>query len=62
METVDLYTDDGGTESLLPVVFLHSTAGNASQWSAQLEHLRPQRRGCSGMARSWLLRDTHDFL
>src|SRR3712207_4302400 len=29
---------------LLPVVFLHSSAGNASQWSAQLEHLRPRRR------------------
>ena len=44
METVELYANDGGTRSLLPVVFLHSTAGNASQWSAQLEHLRPQRR------------------
>jgi len=41
--TVELYADDGGTGSLLPVVFLHSTAGNASQWSAQLEHLRPRR-------------------
>lgn len=29
---------------MLPVVFLHSTAGNASQWSAQLEHLRPTWR------------------
>lgn len=42
--TVDLYADDGGTGDVLPVVFLHSTAGNAFQWSAQLEHLRPTRR------------------
>jgi pimeloyl-ACP methyl ester carboxylesterase len=38
-----LYADDGGTGDL-PVVFLHSLAGNASQWSAQLEHLRSHRR------------------
>jgi len=42
--TVHLYADDGGTGDMLPVVFLHSTAGNASQWAAQLEHLRPTRR------------------
>jgi pimeloyl-ACP methyl ester carboxylesterase len=42
--TVDLYADDGGTGDGLPVVFLHSLAGNASQWSAQLDHLRPIRR------------------
>ncbi len=44
MKTVELYADDGGTGTLLPVIFLHSTAGNAWQWAAQLEHLRPQRR------------------
>lgn len=38
-----LHADDGGTGDL-PVVLLHSLAGNASQWSAQLEHLRPRRR------------------
>lgn len=27
-----------------PVVFLHSLAGNADQWTAQLEHLREDRR------------------
>ena len=42
--TVDLYADDGGIGEPLTVVFLHSLAGNASQWSAQLEHLRPERR------------------
>ncbi len=42
--TLDLYADDGGIGDPLPVVFLHSLAGNASQWSAQLEHLRPKRR------------------
>jgi pimeloyl-ACP methyl ester carboxylesterase len=41
---VELYADDGGTGDPLPVVFLHSTAGNASQWSAQLGHLRKERR------------------
>jgi pimeloyl-ACP methyl ester carboxylesterase len=43
-QTVDLYADDDGAGDPLPVVFLHSLAGNASQWSAQLEHLRPKRR------------------
>jgi pimeloyl-ACP methyl ester carboxylesterase len=28
----------------LPVVFVHSLAGNSSQWAKQLEHLRPTRR------------------
>ena len=41
-QTVELYADDGGTGDLLPVIFLHSSAGNASQW------LRPRaRRGSS---------------
>ncbi len=44
IQTVELYADDGGATDRLPVVFLHSLAGNASQWSAQLEHLRPERR------------------
>src|SRR3712207_9347396 len=44
-DTVELYADDGGkAEDMLPAVFLHSLAGNASQWSSQLEHLRPERR------------------
>ena len=40
---VRLYADDGGIGGP-PVVFLHSAAGNSSQWSRQLEHLRPERR------------------
>jgi pimeloyl-ACP methyl ester carboxylesterase len=40
---VRLYADDGGIGDP-PVVFLHSAAGNTSQWSRQLEHLRPERR------------------
>lgn len=41
-----LYADDGGGggDDDTPVVFLHSTAGNADQWSAQLGHLRSRRR------------------
>jgi len=35
--------DDGGTGGM-PVVFVHSLAGNTSQWSAQLAHLRKSRR------------------
>ena len=35
--------DDGGTGGM-PVIFVHSLAGNTSQWSAQLGHLRKSRR------------------
>jgi pimeloyl-ACP methyl ester carboxylesterase len=35
--------DDGGSGGL-PVVFVHSLAGNSTQWSKQLEHLRRTRR------------------
>jgi pimeloyl-ACP methyl ester carboxylesterase len=38
-----LNVDDGGTGGL-PVVFLHSFAGDTSHWSAQLAHLRKTRR------------------
>jgi pimeloyl-ACP methyl ester carboxylesterase len=38
-----LSIDDGGRGGL-PVIFVHSLAGNTSQWSAQLEHLRTSRR------------------
>jgi pimeloyl-ACP methyl ester carboxylesterase len=38
-----LAVDDGGRGGL-PVVFVHSLAGNSSHWAAQLEHLRPSRR------------------
>lgn len=40
-----LAVDDGGPErDSLPVVFVHSLAGNSSHWAAQLDHLRRSRR------------------
>lgn len=44
-----LYVDDGGSEAsgAAPVLFLHSLAGTAAQWQAQLAHLRPQRRAAA---------------
>lgn len=44
METVELAVDDGGSGEGLPVVFLHSLAGDTRQWDAQLAHLRRARR------------------
>jgi len=41
---IALHADDGGAGEGVPVVFLHSLAGNARQWEAQLAHLRPARR------------------
>jgi pimeloyl-ACP methyl ester carboxylesterase len=38
-----LYVDDGGAGGV-PVVFVHSLAGNTRQWAAQLAHVRPGRR------------------
>ena len=38
-----LNVDDGGAGGL-PVVFVHSFAGSASHWKAQLAHLRKKRR------------------
>jgi pimeloyl-ACP methyl ester carboxylesterase len=38
-----LAVDDGG-EGGLPVVLVHSLAGNAGHWEAQLAHLRRTRR------------------
>jgi len=35
--------DDGGSGGI-PVIFVHSLAGNALQWSSQLKHLRKERR------------------
>ena len=42
----NLYIRDGGDESSssLPVLFLHSLAGNGGQWALQLDHLRRHRR------------------
>lgn len=38
-----LNVDDGGSGGL-PIVFIHSSGGNTTHWSAQLEHLRATRR------------------
>jgi pimeloyl-ACP methyl ester carboxylesterase len=38
-----LSADDGG-QGGLPVVLVHSLAGNSAQWARQLQHLRPVRR------------------
>ena len=38
-----LAVDDGGSGGL-PVVFVHSLAGNSTHWAAQLAHLRRDRR------------------
>jgi pimeloyl-ACP methyl ester carboxylesterase len=38
-----LAVDDGGRGGL-PVVLVHSLAGNTTQWARQLEHLRQSRR------------------
>ena len=38
-----LAVDDGGRGGL-PVVLVHSLAGNSTHWAAQLEHLRQNRR------------------
>jgi pimeloyl-ACP methyl ester carboxylesterase len=39
-----LHFDDGGTGDSIPVVFVHSFGGNTTQWQAQLDHLRKNRR------------------
>jgi pimeloyl-ACP methyl ester carboxylesterase len=38
-----IHIDDGGRGGI-PVVFIHSFAGNTTHWSSQLMHLRPSRR------------------
>ncbi|HYX25020.1 MAG TPA: alpha/beta fold hydrolase [Thermoanaerobaculia bacterium] len=43
----NLYVRDGGAEEhpeTLPVLFLHSLAGNGGQWALQLDHVRRRRR------------------
>lgn len=39
-----MYVDDGGGTDGIPVVFLHSFAGDSSHWASQLSHARHQRR------------------
>jgi pimeloyl-ACP methyl ester carboxylesterase len=46
----NLYVRDGGGEGhpdALPVLFLHSLAGNGGQWALQLDHLRRRRRAAA---------------
>jgi len=38
-----IFVDDDGAGSV-PVIFIHSLAGNTQQWSAQLDHIRKTRR------------------
>lgn len=43
----NLYVRDGGEDEhpeALPILFLHSLAGNGGQWSLQLDHVRRHRR------------------
>ena len=42
-----LHVDDGGSGSGVPVLFIHSYAGSAAHWRAQLAHLRPHRRAAA---------------
>jgi pimeloyl-ACP methyl ester carboxylesterase len=39
----NLYVDDGGSGGV-PVIFIHSFAGDTTHWATQLEHLRKTRR------------------
>ncbi|MEM7343153.1 MAG: alpha/beta hydrolase [Chloroflexota bacterium] len=39
----NIYVDDDGVGEV-PVVFIHSLAGNTSQWATQLNHIRTTRR------------------
>src|SRR3954466_15863199 len=44
----NLYIRDGGEDEhpeALPILFLHSLAGNGGQWALQLDHVRRRRRG-----------------
>jgi pimeloyl-ACP methyl ester carboxylesterase len=45
----NLYVRDGGDSrsGALPVVLVHSLAGNGGQWALQLDHLRRHRRAVS---------------
>ena len=40
----NLYVRDGGGSEHVPIVFVHSLAGNGGQWALQLDHLRRRRR------------------
>jgi pimeloyl-ACP methyl ester carboxylesterase len=40
----NLYVRDGGKSDHLPILLVHSLAGNGGQWALQLDHLRRRRR------------------
>ena len=40
----ELYVDDAGSGSGVPMLFVHSYAGSSAHWGAQLAHVRPRRR------------------
>lgn len=40
----ELYVDDAGSGSGVPMLFVHSYAGTHAHWAAQLSHVRPRRR------------------
>lgn len=40
----ELYVDDAGSGSGVPMLFVHSYAGSCAHWNAQLAHVRPRRR------------------
>ena len=39
-----VFVDDGGGGARMPVILIHSLAGNSGQWTAQLAHLRGSTR------------------
>jgi pimeloyl-ACP methyl ester carboxylesterase len=39
-----IHVDSGGSGNGIPVVFVHSYAGNTGHWEVQLSHVRPQRQ------------------
>ncbi|MFL6199300.1 MAG: alpha/beta fold hydrolase [Thermoanaerobaculia bacterium] len=43
----NLYVRDGGKSDHVPIVLVHSLAGNGGQWALQLDHLRRRRRAVS---------------
>jgi pimeloyl-ACP methyl ester carboxylesterase len=43
----NIYVRDGGKSERVPIVFVHSLAGNGGQWALQLDHLRRRRRAVS---------------
>ena len=47
----ELYVDDAGSGSGVPILFVHSFAGASGHWKAQLAHLRPRRRAIAMDAR-----------